>query len=201
MTEDFYQNLLRQWCPGASPSEALVRVFEKVRDIPYGSTGERNPRHILQANIGSCSGKHILLNNLFRALGFESKVLTCLHHFNEALPSGNTCPPRLREMMRNYKIIDFHHFIKLQNRDKRLDVDATWDALLKDYGFPVNLDWDGESDTTIAVKPITFYPETEDIAGLKKRLIAELSPKDRKIRREFMRLLTDWLRQIRSRAG
>jgi hypothetical protein len=33
-------------------------------------------------------------------------------------------------------------------------VDATWDPPLAKAGFPVNMDWDGYSDTECAVKPL-----------------------------------------------
>lgn len=198
MNKPFYEELLKEWCPQSSHHKAYICVFEKTRDIPYGSTGERNPENIVEEKLGSCSGKHILLNNLFQLLGFDSKVLTCSHYFNDALPSGNEYPKPLQEILQNYRVIDFHHFIKLKKGDKWLNVDATWDSPLKAYGFPANLVWRGDADTIIAVHPITFYSETNDVIGLKRKLIAELSPEDREIRNEFMRLLTDWLRKIRS---
>jgi len=198
MNKAFYEELIKEWCPQFSPQKACICVFEKVRDIPYGSTGERNPENIVVEKLGSCSGKHILLNNLFQLLGFESKVLTCSHYFNDALPSCNEYPEPLQEILQNYRVIDFHHFIKLKKGNKWLNVDATWDAPLKDYGFPVNMIWKGDASTIIAVHPVTFYPETNNIIGLKKKLIAKLSPQDREIRTEFMRLLTNWLSKIRA---
>lgn len=199
MNRHFYKKLLEEWCPSSTPSRALICVFEKTRDIPYGSTGERNPENIVQENLGSCSGKHILLNNLFRAIGYQSKVVTCLHYFNQALPPHNEYPEPLSDLLHNHRVIDFHHFIKLKVGDRWLNVDVTWDAPLKDHGFPVNMGWKGDSDTTIAVQPIKFFPDTEDVIGLKKRLIAQLSREDWEIRNRFMNLLTDWLRQIRAK--
>jgi hypothetical protein len=198
MTKYFYEKLLEEWCSQFSNEKACICVFEKVRDIPYGSTGARDPEIIVQNNLGSCSGKHVLLNNFFQLLGCGSKVVTCSHYFNDALPPENDYPKPLQEILQKHQVIDFHHFIKLKKGDNWLNVDATWDTPLKKYGFPVNLEWDGNSNTTIAVHPINFYPITNDIIALKTKLISELSPENRKIRSKFMQFLTDWLSEIRS---
>jgi hypothetical protein len=199
MDDDYYDQLLRKWCPGSSPEEALVCVFETVRDIPYGSTGERKPEKIVQENLGSCSGKHLLLSNLLKSLGYENKIVTCLHYFNDALPAGNDYPKRFKEILSTHRVIDFHHFVKLKRGRQWLNLDATWDALLQHFGFPVNFGWKGDTDTVVAVKPIRFYPQTDDLIGLKVKLIADMPKEDRKIRAEFMKLLTEWLREIRSK--
>jgi len=199
MDDNFYQHLLKRWCPQLSREDTLICVFETVRDIPYGSTGEREPEKIVQENLGSCSGKHLLLSNLLTSLGYENKIVTCLHHFNEALPRGNDYPQRLKDIITTHRVIDFHHFVKLKKGNRWLDLDATWDGLLSRFGFPVNFGWNGDTDTVVAVRPVKFYPETDDLISLKIRLIGELPQQDREIRAEFMRVLTDWLREIRKR--
>ena len=198
MNDLFYDNLLKKWCPPLSSMPRFICAFQKIRDIPYGSTGEREPEIIVNNNLGSCSGKHILLNHLFIKLGLQSKIMTCLHHFDQALPTGNKYPRRLQEIIRDHRVIDFHHFIKLKVDQEWFNVDATWDSPLNAYGFPVNLDWQGKGQTTIAVQPIKFYPETDNIIALKEKLISELPPKERSIRAEFLELLTKWFRDIRS---
>lgn len=200
MHDNFYDQLLKKWCPHSSPEEALVYVFEAVRDIPYGSTGEREPEKIVHENLGSCSGKHLLLSNLLKSIGYDNKIVTCFHYFDEVIPRGNDYPKRLKEILSTHRVIDFHHFVKLKRGKQWLNLDATWDALLHHFGFPVNFGWKGNTDTMIAVKPIKFYPETDDLIGLKVRLIAEMPKEDREIRAEFLKLLTEWLREIRSKA-
>lgn len=197
MSESFYKNLLEEWCPESSLTARIICAFQMVRDIPYGSIGEREPQQILRSNLGSCSGKHVLLNGLFRTLGIDSKILTCLHHFNEALPQGNPYPKKLQKIVSRYKVLDFHHYIKMRVGQKWVNVDATWDIHLKNYGFPVNVDWDGKSNTTVAVRAIKFFPQNDDIASLKKRLINGLSPEDREVRAEFLEIFTQWLKEIR----
>ena len=199
MDDNFYDQLLKKWCPHSSPEEALVCVFETVRDIPYGSTGEREPEKIVHENLGSCSGKHLLLSNLLKSLGYDNKIVTCFHYFDEVMPRGNDYPKRFKEILSTHRVIDFHHFVKLKRGRRWLNLDATWDALLHRFGFPVNFGWKADTDTVVAVKPIKFYPETDDLIGLKVKLIADMPKNDRKIRAEFMKLLTEWLREIRSK--
>ena len=124
--------------------------------------------------------------------------MPCVNHFEQALPTGNNYPRRLQVIIRDYRVLDFHHFIKLKVGQEWFNVDATWDSPLNAYGFPVNLYWQGKGHTTIAVQPIKFYPETENIIVLKEQLISKLSPKERRIRAEFLELLTEWFRDIRS---
>jgi len=199
MDKDFYLQLLEQWCEEEEP--AFLCAYRHVRDIPYGSTGERDPKEIVRNNLGSCSGKHVLLSRLLRSADQECKVVTCLHHFNEALPRRDDYPDELKEILDSRPVIDFHHFIRLKRGGRWLDVDATWDRALAAYGFPVNLGWTGEGDTRVAVRPIKFYNSTEDIIALKIRLISELSPEEQRVRSRFMRLLTSWMAEIRTGSG
>jgi hypothetical protein len=199
MPSSFYEQILNKWCPNASKEEALVCVFKAVRDIPYGSTGERDPEKIVDKNMGSCSGKHLLLSRLLDLLGFEHKIVTCLHHFNEAIPIKNDYPDRFKQIISDHNVIDFHHFIHLKRSRCWLNIDATWDRHLHNFGFPVNFGWDGNTDTTVAVKPIRFYPETNDLIELKIKLLNELPRNDKDIRAEFLSLLTEWLKKIRSK--
>lgn len=198
MNDDFYRNLLEKWCAPSSDQPPFICAFRQVRDIPYGSTGDRDPKIIVRNNLGSCSGKHILLHYLFRELGIQSRIITCLHYFDQALPLHNDYPDELDEIIRQHRVIDFHHFLKCKIGTTWVDVDVTWDQPLKDFGFPVNLDWDGSKNTTIAVKPVQFFEETEDVIGLKKKLIADVAPEDQLIRSRFLTLLTQWLKEIRT---
>ena len=197
MKKDFYTELLNEWCGNETP--LFLCAYRKVRDIPYGSIGERDPEVVVRKNLGSCSGKHLLLYRLFKQIGLECRLVTCLHYFNEAIPKRNDYPDKLKKIVTSYKIPDFHHYIKMKRKGKWLDVDATWDQVLADYGFPVNLEWNGEENTIIAVKPIRFFQETENIIDLKIRLINQLNPVERKIRAEFMALLTQWMAGIRKK--
>lgn len=197
MSKQRYQELIELWCKGLSLEKTLVKIFKKVRDIPYGSTGERDPQKILKAKLGSCSGKHLLLKELFELLGYQAKIITCYHHFDEALPRREY-PEALQNLITEHTVIDFHHFIQIKRNNRWVVVDATWDTPLKAYGFPVNTDWDGNTDTQLAVKPIKFYPEVDNLIAFKKQLIEELEPEEREVRRRFLDLLTEWFTTLRT---
>ena len=198
MSLEDYKRILEDWCSHLSPEEAMVCAFDRVRDIPYGSTGERRPLQIIRQNQGSCSGKHLLLSRLFETLGFKTRIVTCMHYFNDAIPPGNAYPPELMNILENERVIDFHHYVLLNQAGNWLKVDATWDAGLKPLGFPVNVPWDGKTDTKIAVVPVQYYDDTPDLIGLKERLLSQLPPHDRKVRLDFMRYLTQWLESVRN---
>ena len=70
--------------------------FSENQGHPLWLHGGRKPEIIVSNNLGSCSGKHILLNHLFIKLGLQSKIMTCLHHFDHALPFFSHPQPRHR---------------------------------------------------------------------------------------------------------
>ena len=58
-------------------------AFALVRDMPYQRASTREPEAIIQEWRGICSGKHYLLDQIFREEGLESRVIMCTHRFTE----------------------------------------------------------------------------------------------------------------------
>ena len=56
-----YKKFLKKCLRAGSTN--VVDIYHAVRNIPYGSTGERDPVKVIASNLGSCSGKHILLRD------------------------------------------------------------------------------------------------------------------------------------------
>ena len=56
-------------------------AFALVRDMPYQRASTRSPESIIQEWRGTCSGKHYLLDGIFREEGLESRVMMCTHRF------------------------------------------------------------------------------------------------------------------------
>lgn len=177
----------------AGGSAALTEIYHAVRKIPYGSTGERDPVKIIANNLGSCSGKHILLRDLLRETGRDAEVITMFTHFNRAMPSHPAMPRELRAMIEGPDIGDFHHYVRAQSGRRWIKLDATWHDALIPYGFAVNHEWRGHGDTTLAATPIREYPPVEDLAAWKVQLLTELAPEERELRARFFRLLTEWM--------
>ncbi|MFQ5774545.1 MAG: transglutaminase domain-containing protein [Kiloniellaceae bacterium] len=177
----------------------LVRLFHAVRNIPYGSAGVRDPVKVIENNVGSCSGKHILLRDLLRAENHPAEIVTIFTYFNERLPLHDSYPKELTRMIRDDKVCDFHHYVRAKLDGRWLRLDATWHDALEPYGFPVNSRWDGSADTVLAAEAIRSYPDVPDVAALKEELIASLPPEERAERARFFALLSAWVASLGER--
>lgn len=186
-----YKSFLQTRVLGQPPS--LPEVYHAVRNIPYGSTGERDPVKIIANNLGSCSGKHILLRDLLREIGMEAEIITMFTHFNRGIHSHPAMPAELRAMIEGEEVHDFHQYVRARRNGHWIRLDATWHDLLIHYGFPVNHNWRGEGDTVLAASPIREYPAVEDLAAWKQELLQQLKPRERETRSRFFRYLTEWM--------
>lgn len=191
MPKASYADFLKQHLP--AESGALAAIYHAVRNIPYGSTGERDPLKVIASNLGSCSGKHVLLRDLLRDAGREAEVITMFTHFNRGIAPHPAMPQDLRAMIEGAEVCDFHHYVRVRGDRRWVKLDATWHDTLIPYGFPVNRDWQGPDDTVLAATPIREYPPVEDLAAWKIQLLTELKPDQRDLRARFFRRLTEWM--------
>ena len=97
MPKATYRTFLKKHFKAGSTN--VADIYHAVRNIPYGSTGERDPVKVIANNLGSCSGKHILLRDLLREVGREAEVITMFTHFNRGIPSHPAMPAELRAMI------------------------------------------------------------------------------------------------------
>lgn len=189
--EEFLEHVASQ--TGGSGDE-IARIYHQVRRIPYGAAGQRDPRGVYERNVGSCSGKHILLRDLLRRAGHEAEIVTMFTHFNKGVPDHPALPEEVRRLAREDEIPDFHHYVRVRDRQGQwLKLDATWHDALIAYGFPVNQNWRGNGDTVLAAEPLHEYPAAEDLAVFKKQLVDQLPEEDAAKRRHFFKLLGDWI--------
>lgn len=173
---------------------SLPSIFHSVRRIPYGAAGQRDPSKVFENNVGSCSGKHILLRDLLRNAEFEAEIITIFTHFNKLIPDSAHMPEGLRRMIREEDVPDFHHYVRARHFGGEWHrLDATWHDALSVYGFPVNGGWRGKGHTQLAGNPIEEFPPVEDIADFKCRLLTRLSDVQREIRSRFFDLLIGWV--------
>ena len=82
MESPFRKKIIEDWTGNSSKDKKVVLLFEKVRDIPYGDIGSRDPKAVFENNKGTCSGKHELLKELYQELGIEVKDFIAMHKFN-----------------------------------------------------------------------------------------------------------------------
>ena len=185
-----YRYIIKKWTNNQSFNEKIITLFEKVRDIPYGAIGSRNPLDVYHQNMGTCSGKHTLLKALYKELGLEVKDFIVMHAFNK-LPIEY--PENLKELLSKTTVIDPHNFIKIKRNNQWFTVDVTWDNKLKKLGFPINKNWDGNFNLNISVALGGEILETDDAVALKIELLQKLSNTAQKEREIFLEKFTDWL--------
>lgn len=160
----------------------IVEEFKKIRDIPYKiplSPDETDE---------CCSGKSIMLHDIFKSAGYGARYRICSFLWSSIdLPSNVTSTP--------HDDNSTHQYLEIKIGDDWKIVDPTWDKGLGST-FPVN-DWDGKSDTRVAVSAIkTFSPE-ESVKYIEKFSTDEETLSDLKINGDFYRAFNEWLVKIR----
>jgi len=193
MGNDIFRQTFDEWTRGCDPLRARVAVFERVRDLPYSYPSSRDPAAVLRQGHGSCSGKHYLLGEMFRLLGLPVRHMICTHRFNESpLPF----PPPMQEMLRKNEIVDLHDYVQIAVNDSWIDIDATWERGLREFGFPVNEEWDGMRPMVLSVVPEDYAVAERDPERLKEELLSKLTPRQRALRKQFLAALSSWIQEL-----
>jgi hypothetical protein len=193
---NFYKEILEKWTKNEPLEEKIKILFNKVRDIPYGNIGSRNPKQVYLQQKGTCSGKHELLKGLYKSLGIQVKDYIILHTFNQ-LPVNYS--EEIRSFLLKNTIIDPHNFLKIKVGKHWRIVDATWDLPLEKLGFPVNKTWSINKDCNISVVLGGKIFETNNPIEKKEELLSEFSIKQLQNRKHFLILLTNWLNEERKK--
>jgi transglutaminase-like putative cysteine protease len=193
MGNDIIRERFNEWTRGRDPVQARVVLFECVRDIPYCYPASRDPVEVLQQGAGSCSGKHYLLGEMYRLLGLRVRHMICTHRFNE---SPIVFPPPMQELLRKNEIVDLHDYLQIALDEQWVDIDATWQRELREYGFPVNEDWDGKSAMPLSVVSEDVAVAERDPERLKEELLSKLTPRQRTLRKQFLEALSGWVKEL-----
>jgi len=186
--EDFLKGVI-----ATNELKDIPAIYHQVRRIPYGSNGNRDPRIVYESNVGSCSGKHILLRDLLRCAGYEAEVITMFTYFNESTPLCDSFPEELKSLGSKERIPDFHHYVRVKQNGVWLKLDATWHDELDSFGFTVNSEWAGGEDTHLASVPEREYPNEENLIDFKARLVATLPDDQKALRARYFELVTEWV--------
>jgi len=165
--DDIITNHLEKWVGARRGKEALVSIFNHIRDIPYAILPElnhpQNFRRILEINAGSCTPKHLLMAEMYRRLGLD--VLLVVYPYRWAEFEG-LYPPSLWKLAQLMPPVN-HLACKVFINGRYVLVDATVDLPLGSIGLPVNPNWDGESDTLLPVLPTgeedIYFPEEAEL--------------------------------------
>ncbi len=190
-------NKFSEWT--SRPGKAVVNIFEGVRDIPYAVMPsfydpEEGPAGMLNENRGFCVPKHYLLGMMCQRIGV--KVKYCVYPFRWA---DLALPERLKKRAGKLPVT-MHLACKALAAGNWVLVDATWDAPLGKAGLPVNLKWDGCSDTINAVKPIAEHvcETVEASEALIKEKNSSYSISEKLALARFSAELNKWLEEVRS---
>lgn len=157
--------------------KTLISIFNKIRDIPYKiptTTGEVDC---------CCSGKHIMLKKEFEELGYECKYRVCSFRWSDLNLSND-----LNRVAHENNSTHVYLEVKIGNEWK--NVDATWDRGLSCI-LPVN-EWNGESDTKIAVPVVELFSDEESVKIMTNDDI-EIIKDDLKKNGEFYIAFNNWL--------
>ena len=150
---ELVEGKFREWIRGDDVVSARVSIFEKIRDIPYAVIPEINDAEryvdILRLGKGSCTPKHFLLCNMYQKLGLMVLYVVYPFRWDEVEIEYPRRLKRLAEAMST----SYHIACKVDIGGELVLVDATLDPVLKGLGLPVNMQWDGTSNTLFPVDP------------------------------------------------
>lgn len=168
-------------------------AFALVRDMPYQRASTREPAAIIEEWRGTCSGKHYLLDAIFRELGMDSRVIMCTHRFTRE--NTGHFPQDLKSLVSREPVPDVHTYIRLKTDVGWTNVDATWPSSAGPLGMPVNRTFAPGHDMTIACDPVDSYvvPTSDDPQSFKEQLIDEFCGESSRIRDEFIEGMSRWL--------
>lgn len=201
------EEILKEWdVYGMALNLQIVKIFENVRDIPFGSISSRNPIDVYKANKGTCSGKHFLIKELYKGIGLKTKDMICMQRWKDLIwfPTGNytivNFSDELIKMLNEYEIIDFHNYLKILVKGKWIQLDVTIDNPLKKLGFFTTENWDGKSDMPLCFCGTNKIWDCEDSGMEQKRiLVNQLPEKIRTARKEFLDRMTEWIDGLRKK--
>jgi hypothetical protein len=193
MVDDLIRQTFTRWTNGCDAMQSRIALFERVRDMPYWYPASRDPAEVLRQGRGSCSGKHYLLAEMFRLMGLRVRHMICTHRFNE---SPLAFPLPMQEMLRKNEIVDLHDYVQIAVDGAWIDIDATWERGLREFGFPVNEDWDGKGAMLLSVVPEDFSVAELDAEHLKEDLLSKLPPRQRALRKQFLEALSSWVQEL-----
>ena len=168
-------------------------AFALVRDMPYKRASSRSPEAIIEEWRGTCSGKHYVLDGIFRELGMDSRIIMSTHRFTRENTSH--FPAELKSLVAREPVPDVHTYIRLKTGAGWMNVDGTWPIAAEPLGMPVNRTFVEGRDMTIACAPVDSFvvPSCADPQGFKERLIAEFCGSSSTIRDEFIEGMSRWL--------
>lgn len=178
-------------------AEQLVAVTKAVAQIPWGEG--RSTKDVLQdKKVGTCTGKHLVLQACYRELGIKFRSVVCVFVWKD---QAIQFPDHIKSILSEGTWGHGHNFVQVQNQDgDYLDVDVTFDPQLQQYGFRTfPMDWNGKESVPIAFDPIIRRWDNADRPSLKEKLIDSLDEDTRERRERFLKGFIEWVDLLHSK--
>jgi hypothetical protein len=195
-----YLHLLEDWTQEQEREDALLTVVNKVRDIPFKFIGTRDVDSMLEAGVGTCNAKHMLLKELAEALRYKVRFLVDKFHLSDflrGLDKENEKVMRLKEITSKLEPY-YHTYIQIFKDEKWISLDITFDSFLEQFGFVVASDWDGKTDTLLPHEPLEQHIVDKEPGKFKRDLLVGESEENKQLRKEFFALLNEYLTEVRT---
>lgn len=170
------------------------RAFELVREMPYARASDGRVETVVGEWRGTCSGKHILLRELYEESGLRCLLMCATHSFT--LANTPWLPPHLREMVEDHPVPDVHNFVRLEvTPDEWMVVDATWPVAAGALGMPVNERFEAGRNMRLACDPDELFhvPPEADPRDFKAMLLERHVGEQAERRDCFIEGLSAWL--------
>lgn len=171
----------------------IVRLAHAVCSIPWGEA--RTAEDVLKKNVGTCTGKHLLLQACCKELGIAFRPVVCTFFWSK---QGIAFPENLTAILAEGEWEHGHNFVQIQNTMKEwIDLDITWDPQLSSYGFATLPEaWDGET-SFVGVQRMEKRWESAEVSEKKKEIIEALSPDAQRRRDHFLKEFIHWIDSLR----
>ena len=162
-----------------------IAFFNFIRDIPYHIGLNDDDRNY------NCVTKSEMLGQMLQGLGLKTRPIYCTFDWTET-----PLPEDLLNLPRDPG--ETHQFLQVFNpRTKNwMNVDPTWDKTLQKVGFPI-AQWDGKSDTILAVKPHLIYSPEETLRVMAEENDPDISKQRIDKHTPFYRSINEWLQRHR----
>jgi hypothetical protein len=179
-----------------SDSERLQALVHCVAEIPWGE-GRTVDEVLRTKKVGTCTGKHLLLQACLENLGIPYKSVVCTFRWGD---QNLKLPPSLRDILAEGEWEHGHNFVQLiDSSGDYLDVDVTWNSALRPFGFRVLPDDWNASDPFVGVTNIIQRWDGVSVHEAKSRLMQLLEPQVLERRERFLAQFTRWVDTINRR--
>ncbi|MCK9186592.1 hypothetical protein M0P48_04095 [Candidatus Gracilibacteria bacterium] len=161
----------------------IIEIFNSIRDIPF-----KIPLSIEDQSV-DCDKKHKKLYDALKKEKIDVRFRVCTFLWSE-----QSIPKKILEIPHVDKCE--HLYLEAFINKKWVTLDITWDILLNKI-FAIK-EWDGISDTDIAVKPLEILSQEENQNLSHNVNNVENFLEDIKNNRAFYKALNLWLEANRS---